>query len=219
MAEHHHADAALQAKRLFGSSNIRVIHNGFDACGMSLQPRMAPSKPFRLIYVGTWMARKGVDLFSEILRQLGAGFELLCVGGIPDRQEQANLPGNIKLLGRINDRKQLITLMQQSDALLFPSRSEGLSLALIEAQSCGLPVIASDCSSIPEVVCDGETGVLCPVDDATAFAEAARNLANNQLQWQSMRAAAHSRAVTEFSLDRQVAEYAELYVSLAGSKG
>lgn len=212
------ADAAMQAERVFGPGKIRVIYNGFDACGISLQPRTAPNKPFRLIYVGTWMTRKGVDLFSEILQQLGPGFELLCVGGMPDRQERVSLPDNIKLLGRINDRNDLISLMQQSDALLFPSRSEGLSLSLIEAQACGLPVIASDCSSIPEVVSDGETGALCPVDGATAFAEAARGLANNRLQWQSMRAAAHSRAVTQFSLDRQVSEYADIYLSLIGSK-
>lgn len=208
------AHAAAQAERVFGTKKIVVIHNGFDAAGLPWLPRAIPNKPFRLIYVGTWAARKGVDLFSKILRELGSDYELLCVGGMPNKGQRESLPRNIKLLGRIDDRKRLIVLMQQADALLFPSRSEGFGLVIAEAQACGLPVIASNCSCIPEVLVDGQTGILCPMDDTLAFAEAVRKLANQLELWRAMRSAAHCFAVTSFSMDRQVAEYVALYRSL-----
>lgn len=208
------ADAALQAERVFGPGKIRVIHNGVDASAMSLQPRTASNKPFRLIYVGTWMARKGVDLFSKILRELGPDYELICIGGMPSYQERCDLPDNIKLLGRIDDRKNLIILMQQADAFLFPSRSEGLSLALIEAQACGLPVIGSICSSIPEVVIDGETGILCAPDDIGSFVASIKCLQANKALWSEMRIAAHNRVDRSFGFDQQVMRYISIYKSI-----
>lgn len=59
----------------------------------------------------------------------------------------------------------------QMDILLMPTVREGLSLAVLEAIDCGLPVVASDCSSLPEQVDPGKGGFLCPVGDVNAFAE------------------------------------------------
>lgn len=206
------ADAALLARKVFGLFDIKVIHNGVDSRDLTLTERSAQNSPFRLLYVGTWMTRKGVDLFERILRELGPSYELLCIGGEPGKDERANFPGNIKFLGRISDRKTLVTQMQQADALLFPSRSEGLSLSLIEAQICGLPAICASCSSMPEVVLDGETGILCPVDEVGGFVNAARHLANNLGLWKRMRLSAHLHATEYFSLDRQVSDYMNIYM-------
>lgn len=207
-------DAAHWASKMLGAKKIRVIHNGIDMA-MTVPPeRIGPNIPFRLIYVGTWMARKGVDLFPEMMCQLGADYELLCIGGQPKKASHLGLPSNIKLLGQICDRRALFGQLQQADAFLFPSRSEGLSLALVEAQASGLPVIAARCSSMPEVVADGVSGILCQPDDISAFIAAVRRLAEDRATWLKMRTAAHARAVKKFDIEEQVRKYADLYTSL-----
>lgn len=212
-------DAARWAREILGAVKVRVIHNGIDLAAVAPVERTGPNSPFRLIYVGTWMARKGVDLFPEVMRRLGDGYELLCIGGQPEGASRSALAGNVRLLGRITDRSELVRHLQGADAFLFPSRSEGLSLALVEAQACGLPVIAARCSSMPEVVADGVSGILCPPDDIAAFVAAARGLAANRDDWSRMRAAAHSRATTEFDIEHQVRQYADLYASLLEREG
>lgn len=206
--------AAYWAREIFGIEQIRVIHNGIDLEGMAALPREEPNTPFRLIYVGSWAARKGVDLIPKIMRRLGPGFELLCVGGRIRDTAASRLPDNIRFLGRIGDRCSLIQVLQDSDAFLFPSRSEGLSLALIEAQACGLPVVGADCSSMPEVVANDLSGLLCPLDDVGAYVAAVEQLAEDKGLWLRMRAFSGARAREAFDIGRQVEEYVSLYGSL-----
>lgn len=208
-------DAARWAMDVLGAVDVRVIHNGIDMQAVVPVERQAPNSPFRLIYVGTWMARKGVDLFSEIMRQLGDGYELICIGGQPGDADRTALPGNIRLLGRVTDRVQLIRQLQAADAFLFPSRSEGLSLALVEAQACGLPVVATDCSSMPEVVAEGVSGILCQPNDIAGYVAAVRRIAGTVETWRQMRLAARELVVREFDLDHQINQYVHLYRQLA----
>lgn len=207
-------DAALWATEILGATNVQVIHNGIDLSGMPLLENRVPNSPFRLIYLGTWMTRKGVDLLPEIMHRLGKNYELLCIGGEPAKAARGKLPENIRLIGKITDRKELLGQLNKADAFLFPSRSEGLSLALIEAQSAGLPVIAANCSSIPEVVIDGVTGILCPVDDVQKFVEAAQTLADSREIWMDMRIAAGKLAASRFGHDAQIDAYASVYAGL-----
>ena len=207
-------DAAHWAMEILGATNVQVIHNGIDLSGMQPLETRVPNLPFRLIYLGTWMTRKGVDLLPEIMHRLGKNYELLCIGGVPGKAVRRTLPENIRLIGKITDRKELLGQLNKADAFLFPSRSEGLSLALIEAQSCGLPAIAANCSSIPEVINDGVTGILCPVDDIQKFVEAAQTLAGCREMWMDMRIAARALAANRFGHDAQIDAYASIYESL-----
>jgi glycosyltransferase involved in cell wall biosynthesis len=59
---------------------------------------------------------------------------------------------------------------QEMDILLMPKVREGLSLTVLEAMACALPVIVSNCSSLPEQIDDVKGGFLCPVGDVNAFA-------------------------------------------------
>jgi glycosyltransferase involved in cell wall biosynthesis len=86
---------------------------------------------------------------------------------------------------------------------------------VLEAMGCGLPVIAASSSSLPEVVADGQTGLLCPVDDVAAFVAAARRLQSDAGLWRTMRLAARERAVARFSEAQQVQRYLDHYRALA----
>ncbi|TSE28692.1 glycosyltransferase family 4 protein [Tepidimonas taiwanensis] len=209
---HYTAKAASAA---FGIEEISVIPNGIDTNFFTPIARTQPYHPFRLLYVGNWSALKGVDLLAPIMTALGAGFELYYTTDRAGRHKRYALPGNCHSLGRL-DAKSLRQSYQQADALLFPSRLEGLPLTVIEAMACGLPVIAARSSSLPEVVEDGVTGLLCPVDAVDAFVSAAQRLANDPALWQSMREAARARATACFDEQVLLARYLERYRRVLG---
>jgi glycosyltransferase involved in cell wall biosynthesis len=207
-------DAAQVVGAALGCQDIKVIYNGVCTSSCLYKNRKHPNKPFKLIYVGSWVSRKGVDLFAPIMSQLGNDFELVIVGGSPKVHKQKHYPKNISFLGRINDRSDLFNLLLSCDAFLFPSRSEGLSLGLIEAQLCGLPAICANYSSMPEVISSGVNGIICEQNNTDSFAAVIRKLSMDHLVWNDMRQAAHECAKSKFSLDEQILLYTELYKKL-----
>ena len=120
---------------------------------------------------------------------------------------------NLVDLGRIG-WEEMPELYRSNDILLSPTVREGFGLAIAEAMACGLPVVASNCSAVPELVDDGKGGFLCPVGDVGAFAEKTNLLARNpELRCQM---GEYNRAKVEkmFTLERMASEYRELFESL-----
>lgn len=204
---------AQAARGAFGNLSIDVIPNGVDTEFFTPVTRERPNAPFRLLYVGNWNALKGVDLLAPILRELGGGFELVYTADRRGNHLRYPLPPNSRCPGRL-DAEGLRAAYREADALLFPSRLEGFGLVAAEAMACGLPVIAARTSSLPEVVADGQTGLLCPVDDVAAFAATARRMASDLALWQAMRLAARERAVALFNANHQIAQYLHIYSAL-----
>ena len=161
------------------------------------------------------MARKGVDLLTPIMRELGGEFELQYTGGVSADQDRPSLPANMRDLGRL-PVSQAAAAMQDADALLFPSRSEGFGLVAAEAMACGLPVVCMRGTALDELVEHGVTGMLCPRDDVFAHAVAVRRLAQDRQLHQSMRQAAREVALARFSGAAMVDAYVRLYRGLAG---
>jgi len=200
------------ARRTLLDVPMRVIYNGVDTALFVPGSRQRKAgEPFRLLYVGSWMARKGVDLLAPIMRELGEGFELHYTGGPATAQDKPSQPPNLHDIGRLRGDAAVVAAMHTADALLFPSRSEGFGLVAAEAMACGLPVIATRGSSITEVVQDGMTGLLCPQDDVQAFVLAAQKLAADKALQANMADAARQsveqRFSTEIMLDRYIHAY------------
>src|SRR5699024_2169885 len=140
------------ARKYLTDVPMEVIYNGVDTELFRPGTRQRqPGEPFRLLYVGSWIARKGVDLLPPIMRELGDGFELRYTGGPAADKNRADMPPNMRDIGRLNGPGAVVAAMQDVDALLFPSRSEGFGLVAAEAMACGLPVIATCGSSLVEV--------------------------------------------------------------------
>ncbi len=191
---------------------MEVIYNGVDT--EKFRPGTSqhrPSEPFRLLFVGSWKALKGVDLLAPIMRELGDGFELRYTGGTAVGRAKQGMPPNMHDIGRLADDDAVVAAMQGADAFLFPSRSEGFGLVAAEAMACGLPVVATRGSSLLEVVKDGLTGLLCPQDDAPAFAQAIRRLAADSATRREMSSNAVARARSAFSEHRAIDAYYETY--------
>lgn len=192
---------------------MRVIGNGIDTRVFHpVAHQRQHGVPFRLLYVGGWKRLKGVDLLAPILRELGPAFELHYTGiGMTDA-ERAAMPSNTFDLGRL-DRDGVVAAMQQADAFLFPSRSEGFGMVTAEAMACGLPVIATRGSSLPEVIDDGVTGLLCEQDDVQAFARAARRLAGDASLRVRMAQAAREASVRRFDSETMIDAHLDVYRS------
>jgi len=202
---------ADRTKRAFNIRDIHVVHNGIDLNIFQPMQRNEPSRPFRLLFVGNWSARKGADLLAPIMRRLMPDFELVYTTSRHSIKLPANKPEGLRVFGNITTPSAMARIYQNADALLFPTRLEGFGLAALEAQACGLPVIATNGSSLPEVVEDGATGILCTQDDVSAFAEAARRLATEPGLWLRMGKAASARAETHFSIETMIDRYIAVY--------
>lgn len=209
--------AATQAEQYFSCSSVITIPNWVDATQFVPGNRQAiPHRPFRLLFVGKMSKGKGIDLLPGIMRRLGSDFELSYTGNAESFGDTECLPANMIALGRLHGSAALIRAYQQSDALLFPTRFEGFGLVALEAMACGVPVIATDCSALPEVVENGVSGILCPRDDLNAFVAAAQRLRNESHLCRSMSLAARHRAEAVFTPTCTVNRYLEIYRQLAG---
>lgn len=200
-----------RTERAFGIAAIEVIPNGVPIPrDLETLPERQPHDPFRLLYVGNWSTRKGVDMLEPIMESLGQGFELRYTADAHGKHRKARLPANCRCIGRLG-QQELRNAYREADALLFPSRLEGLPLTVMEAMANGLPVVAANASSLPEVVQHGAGGYLCPMDDPTAFVSAIRQLAANQSQWRRCTESAALDAGQQFDVNRSIEAYLAVY--------
>lgn len=198
---------------IYATKHTDVIPIGIDLEKFSPLSRSAPHHPFRLLYVGNWSARKGADLLAPIMKALGPEFELRILSGLRAKK-LSGLAENIRQLTRLPDAAAMVSLFRDCDALLFPSRFEGFGLVAQEAQACGVPVIASKSSALPEIIKDGETGILCEQDSIPDFVSAVRSLAESSGRLQTMGRAARAYAEESFSMEVMVDRYLGIYSSM-----
>lgn len=221
-----HAASAITAVSCFTAAGLskalgthaQVIHNWINTVTFSQAERNIRSinRPFRLLFMGNLSRRKGADLLVPIMRELGQEFELSFTSGL-NRLGAIRAEQNMVPLGRLIEDRELVKAYHRCDALLFPSRFEGLPLAPLEAMACGKPVIAANISSLPEVVKGGETGILCPPDQIDTFVTACRKLAEDPQIARNYGQAARRRAENLFSEQIVVPQYVSLYQRLACS--
>ena len=123
----------------------------------------------------------------------------------------AELRGRVHLLGW---RSDVANVYAAADLVLLTSDNEGMPLSLIEAAAAGRPTVTTDVGSAAEVVVNGETGIVCPVDDG-ALARAVLDLCADDAGREAMGQAAIERARTEFSRARVAERVATLYEGLS----
>ena len=109
-------------------------------------------------------------------------------------------------------------MLEHMDVFVLPSRSEGLAIVLLEAMVMGLPVVASGVGGIPEVVTDGQTGILVPPKNPSALAEAIVYLLSSPEQARRMGLRGKEKVFREFHPSKFVKEHEELYEDLSHRK-
>jgi glycosyltransferase involved in cell wall biosynthesis len=174
--------------------------------------------PVRILFLGRLGPRKGVfDLlqaFAALPQECITQSELILAGdGEIERTqsmvEALNLVGRVKVVGWVNaDQKK--HLLSEAAFLTLPSYNEGLPMAILEAMSWGLPVIATNVGGIPEVIDHGQNGLLIEPGAIQALTEGLEFLIRDQVNRQSMGHRARQR-VMPFGMQGYVHHLSGIY--------
>ncbi|MFP4560976.1 MAG: TIGR03088 family PEP-CTERM/XrtA system glycosyltransferase [Thiohalorhabdus sp.] len=127
--------------------------------------------------------------------------------------EEAGLAHRVWLPG---ERADVAELLPDLDLFVLPSLAEGISNTVLEAMACGLPVVATRVGGNPELIADGETGLLVPPGDPRALGEALAAALADPDRRAAMGRAARGRVEERYSIDAMVAAYLEVYRRLLG---
>ncbi len=154
---------------------------------------------------------------ADLLKVIRDDVHLLVVGDGPQRdrlrrfRDQVDIRSKVHFLGHRDDVSRLLP---HFDVLWSTSGYEGQSNAILEAMAAGVPVVATDIPGTRELVQPGVTGYLVSVGDRAGFAKHTEHLLNDSALAARFSAAARQRARSEFSVEKMVARYAELYREL-----
>ena len=123
-----------------------------------------------------------------------------------------------EMVSFVGMRRDILEWLPNFDIFVLPSDWEGISLALLEAMATGIPVVATAVGGTPEVVVDGETGLLVPPRDPEALAESITRLLNDPEMRQRMGQAGRQRVQDHFTIEETVLKTEHLYNTLLEEK-
>jgi glycosyltransferase involved in cell wall biosynthesis len=213
------SSAAAQALEAEGvpPAKIEIIRNGLDVQAFDAPPRRRA--PRTVVTVANLRAEKRHEVLLAAMRLVTVRHpdaRLLVVGDGPRRRALQALAVDWGLGGRVEflgHRENVAAVLAAADVFALPSRSEASPNGLIEAMAAGLPAVATLAGGIPEIVSDGETGLLVAVDDAPAMARALLRLMDDASLAQQMGETARRRAEERYSFDRMTRAFEQLYLA------
>jgi len=205
---------------------LRLIYNGHDLAAVGAAPGRDQQRQqlglggndFVIITVGRLIeTKRHVDLLEACAKidRAGNDFQVLIVGDGPCRESlmqqtgQLGLGNHVQFLGT---REDVIPLVRAADLFAFPSESEGLPNAVIEAALCKVPIIAADIKPVAEVIENGKSGTVVPVHDADALANAIRAVMANRPQAEQMAEVAFREACLKFDLEQTIGQLEKAYL-------
>jgi len=205
---------------------IKVIYEGVDLDWVDSQQAPAPGYGNRGLVVGTvahFSPEKGhhtlVEAVPRVLSRVPDVHFVLVGGGallstLKARVEALGIQKNVTFTGFRSDSE---ALMKNFDVFCLPSISEGLSSAILVAMASRLPIVATQAGGIPELVIDGETGILVPPDDSDQLAVGLCKVLESPQLREKMGIAGRQRIEETFTLERKLNETEKLYLSMLAS--
>jgi len=215
----------LQREARIPPSRLRLVRGGVDV------RRLQDAAPIDRALIGAvpsdrlvlWVGRldpiKGVDALIESMRHIDTAshVRLLLVGDGPFRAriveqiERLCLGRSVTLLGT---REDVPSLLHTADVFAFPSRTEGLPNALLEAMAAGCAIVTTDAPGCRDLVRHEATGLVTPVGDASALGRAIQRLLSDDDLRRRLGAAAAEEAAAHWSFERMITAYLELYAEV-----
>ncbi|MFF6977721.1 glycogen synthase [Streptomyces sp. NPDC008343] len=212
-------------------ARVHVVHNGIDTTlyrpdhGTDVLNRFGldPDRPY-VLFVGRITRQKGVPHLLRAVRDIDPAAQVVLCAGAPDTpeidrefrdlyQELSRVREGVHWIPQMLPRPEVIQLLTHAAVFVCPSVYEPLGIVNLEAMACGTPVVASQVGGIPEVVDDGKTGLLVPLDDdfEAGLARALDSLIGDPETAGRMGEAGRQRAVGEFGWDAVARRTARLY--------
>jgi len=215
-------------QKLYGYPNPPLIPNGIPTDEYAPDPNKRAqwrqahgieTHATIVTHVGRFAPPKNHALLIEAFARVrtSAPLYLLLVGGgelentVREQVAALGLESRVRFLGI---RADVADILRASDAFVLSSRWEGNPMSVMEAMAAGLPVVSTAVGGVPELVRDGETGLLVPSEDTGALAQAIQALVDNPARRQAMGVAARQHAVASFDIRHTVRGYEQLYEAL-----
>ncbi|NUP23184.1 MAG: glycogen synthase [Streptomyces sp.] len=213
---------------------VHIVHNGIDTALYRPDRRtdvltrfgLDAGRPY-VLFVGRITRQKGVPHLLRAIRHIDPAAQVVLCAGAPDTpeidqefrdlyQELSRVREGVHWIPQMLPRPEVIQLLTHAAVFVCPSVYEPLGIVNLEAMACGTPVVASQVGGIPEVVEDGKTGLLVPLDDdAEAFeaglARALDSVIGDPETARRMGEAGRERAVGEFGWDAVARRTVRLY--------
>ena len=228
--------ASVRAWYRVPPERLFVVPNGIDAARFRPDPAVRARERARLGYdaaarvllvAGVLTRQKGLDVAIAALGQLASRYptaQLLVVGDGPERAaleraaRERGLAARIRFIGAV-PADAMPAYYNAADVFLFPTvRVEAFGLVTAEAMATALPVVASKVGAVPEVVADGESGVLVAPGDATAMARAVGTLLDDPRAAAALGERARARAVRDFALAARIDRVLAIFESLVARR-
>jgi alpha-maltose-1-phosphate synthase len=228
-------DDVLRVYPAIEPKRVHVIHNGIDPeeyrpdRGTDALERYGidPSTP-SVVFVGRITHQKGVTHLLDAAGAIDGSAQLVLAAGAPDTEELARETetkverlraerGGIVWIEKMLERREVVQLLTHATVFVCPSVYEPLGIVNLEAMACETAVVASAVGGIPEVVDDGETGLLVPPADPDALAAAVNELVADPERARRMGEAGRRRAVEQFSWRAVAEQTVALYEQLVGA--
>lgn len=210
-------------------TQLRYLGNGVEDQWFAIPSRQAPSRPFRLLFVGRLIKEKGLlDLFDALVavpdvHLTVAGAELPTDRDgveevLRERASGTALSGRVTFVGMV-DKAQMQSLVAGSDALVLPSYREGVPRSLIEGFAAGRPAVATAVRGCRELVEDGVTGFLVPPGRPDRLAQALRAMSDlPDRRYREMSAAARALAEARYRESLVFGRLVDAYAELLGRR-
>ena len=212
---------------VLGEDRVTLVTNGIDPDAFAQSADDAEgagcdARDPRVLYVGHLSRRKGVlDLCeaSRLLHARGIAHEVALAGGRPDEGSDehglvsAALDETVVVLGTI-PHERIAPIYNSARVFCLPSWWEAMPLSILEAMAAGLPVVATKVGDVPQIVVDGETGLLVEPRRPDLLAAALESLLIDPERRVAMGAAGRGRVERHFSLAESHRRIADLYVTL-----
>jgi starch synthase len=236
-------DDVLRCYPALDPDRVHVVHNGIDTDDWApvVDPDRVralgvdPDRP-SVVFVGRITRQKGLPLFLRACAELPPEVQVVLCAGAPDTPEieaevselAASLAASrtgVVWIREMLPRRDVVTLLTAATAFACPSIYEPLGIVNLEAMACETAVVATATGGIPEVVVDGETGLLVPIEQATdgtgtpldpdayvaAFAAALTTVCSDPDRAAAMGRAGRERASSAFSWDAIATRTVEVY--------
>lgn len=214
---------AHHAANLGTDTPIHVIPNTVDVG--RFRPAPEPDEPYgsgqSVLFLGRFSRNKGPHHLIEAIPRVvsavpDASFEFVGQGPLQEfltkRMADLGLNGNARLRGKVPD---VVPVLQRASVVTRPSLTEGMPLAVMEAMACGKPVVATRVGGTPDLIKDGETGILFDPGDVDALAEGLIRILENRTRAVAMGRAARAWTERQMTWEGLSRRYEKLYEEVA----
>ena len=219
--------AMVRALQMFSANQELVLlangmnQSAFEARGTKTKKALElPNDATLFLVVGNLVPVKNhlflLRTFTSWLHKTHSnGFLLFCGGGelkqtLKAEAERAGIQASVRFLGRLG-RQELTDMYGLADALLHPSMSEGFCNVIVESLILGLPVVSSPVGIAPELIVEGELGLLPDISDASQWESAMDFVAQNHETLKQNVARKHGELASRFSMEKRVDAFLGMY--------